>query len=388
MRDRVAGEVGAHQEQVVAVHQLGDRAQERARARRGSRLPIVPPRKATSRGAVAARGGHARQVVAEVAGDPVQVEARVVLGAAGRPPRGSPPGRRRRARSARRRAARRASRRAGRAVLREAPEPSSTSSPTPWRAHDAAARSRRRIRSSVRRLVVLGQAGDALEEVGAALVVEVLGRQRLGRAVRPAAGVGGEARRPRPSPSGWTSSRYGRGRASRCSREVPREPQAAEDLAPLGQVPVAEARRARRSAGSPRSRRAARGSAARRRPRRTRGTGRRGSPGSPRRRVAVHSQTSPMHLPAAARRGPGTRRAGDGPNAELVEVGRRRRRRGAPWAARSHSASVGSRAPGPAGVRVGLVGAHVAQRHAPASTGADAGRSARTSQPPSPSRSQ
>ena len=121
---------------------LAHRGEERRPARPGSRLPMVPPRNATSRGPLA---GQRAEVLGEVADDAVDREARVVARRSPRPPRAAPPRETSSGTNVVQRAVRRAARRA---AAGSSPTSPSRARPASWRR--CARRSRRRARRGSR----------------------------------------------------------------------------------------------------------------------------------------------------------------------------------------------------------------------------------------------
>ena len=158
------------------------------------------------RGEVADRAAEERdrRAAARPARDPVEVALEVADDAVDREARDTRPRARRRVRTPtrRRRPGRSAqlppppSGRAARASCARSRSPSSTSSRGAGRARRCSAARLVENRLLRARRVVLGQLGDALEQLPAARVVEVLRRQRL-RAREPVAHVLGEARERR-----------------------------------------------------------------------------------------------------------------------------------------------------------------------------------------------
>ena len=240
----------------------------------GVKLPIVPPRKRDE-----ARAERLGQVVAGGARSRRRCRGRAGPGTPRPAPRRSrgPSARSRRAGRSGAACRRPASRRAGRASWPRCPSRARRSRP-------------RRCSSTISlgacledralgaRRVVLGQVADAVEQLRAAGVVEVLGRQLLERAREPVEHVVGQRAlvgRGRGRLSDLDASSTGPAPSGSSSRQ----PHAGEDLPPLGEVPVAERGRGDARVRRPTSRRAGRGSRRRRRPRSTRGRGARRSPG-------------------------------------------------------------------------------------------------------------
>ena len=127
-------------------------------------------------------------------------------------------------------------------VFAAVPEPSSTSSAAPVSATISLG-ARLEDRALGARRVVLGQLADPVEQLGAAGVVEVLGRQLLERPGEPVEHVVGErALVAGAEVESIGSSIVGSGDRRAAISVVSGEPHAGEDLPALGQVPVAERR--------------------------------------------------------------------------------------------------------------------------------------------------
>ena len=268
----VLHQVGAEQERVARLEAGGDLGQELGARSSGSRLPIVLPRNATSRRPPPGSRSRWRSKSPTTAWTSTPGTRRRRR----RPRCAASPRSRRTARSAERARAR-ASASSSSRVFSDVPDPSSIE-----RVGAAARRDLVGARVEDRALgacrVVLGQAGDLVEQLGAAVVVEPLGGSSFGVAVRPAR-TSDATRRARSSGVRWTSTDAIVIQAARCRLMRPGAAEAGEDLAADRVVPVAERGAHRRPGRWPTTRRAAPCTRHRRTPRSTRGTGTTAKPG-------------------------------------------------------------------------------------------------------------